>query len=296
MADQVFGGKWTEEKLIRLRGYLEAYTQIFKDRNWATTVYVDAFAGTGEIVSKAHDASKSVVDTDEQEFARFLIGSAQVALLVNPPFDQYLFIEKDSMKTADLLEMKSAFPDRADRIKVVQAEANSYLLDWINRTKWRTTRAVVFLDPYGMQVEWKLLEAIAVTHAIDLWLLVPIGLGANRMMTQSDLPKLEWQNRLTAFFGNDDWKQRFYRIPQQTNLFGDGPSHEKAANFDELASYFVERLRDIFGDEGVAPNPLTLRNSRNSPMYLLCFASANKTGVKIADWLLTNKPKREGTR
>jgi three-Cys-motif partner protein len=291
MAEQVFGGRWTAEKLVRLRGYLEAYTQIFKNRHWATTVYVDAFAGTGEILSKSLDVGKSVVDTDEQEFEGFLIGSAQVALMVNEPFDQYWFIEKDSKKAADLLELKSDFPDRADRIMVVQAEANSYLSGWIGRTNWESTRAVVFLDPYGMQVEWKLLEAIAITRAIDLWLLVPIGLGANRMMTQSDLPKLEWQNRLTAFFGNDDWKERFYRAPQQTTLFGDGPSHEKAANFDELASYFVERLRDIFGDEGVAPNPLTLRNSRNSPMYLLCFASANKTGVKIADWLLTNKPK-----
>ena len=66
---------------------------------------------------------------------------------------------------------------------------------------------------------------------------------------------------------------------------------EKAANYEELTAYFVERLQGIFGAAGVAPNPLTQRNSRNAPMFLLCFASANKTGVKIADWLLTNNPK-----
>ena len=33
---------------------------------------------------------------------------------------------------------------------------------------WRSRRAVLFLDPYGMQVEWKTIEAIAATKAIDL--------------------------------------------------------------------------------------------------------------------------------
>ena len=154
----------------------------------------------------------------------------------------------------------------------------------------------MFLDPYGMQVEWRLLEVIAATKAIDLWLLVPIGMGVNRLMTQQDLPPQEWQERLTAFFGTDEWQERFYRPVTQPDLFGEGPTQEKAANYDELAAYFVERLRSLFGQEGVAPNPLTQRNSRNSPMFLLCFAAANKTGVKIADWLLTNTPKRKRGR
>jgi three-Cys-motif partner protein len=38
---------------------------------------------------------------------------------------------------------------------------------------WRSHRAVLFLDPYGMQVEWQTIEAIAKTAAIDLWLLFP---------------------------------------------------------------------------------------------------------------------------
>ena len=35
---------------------------------------------------------------------------------------------------------------------------------------WSSHRAVLFLDPYGMQVEWTTIEAIARTGAIDLWL------------------------------------------------------------------------------------------------------------------------------
>jgi len=41
---------------------------------------------------------------------------------------------------------------------------------------------------------------------------------------------------------------------------------------------------------GVAENPLLLRNSKNNPLYLLCFASGNprgaKTAIKIAQDIL----------
>jgi len=44
----------------------------------------------------------------------------------------------------------------------------------------------------------------------------------------------------------------------------------------------------VFAD--VAENPLVLRNSRNTPLYLLCFAAGNsegaKTAVKIAQNIL----------
>lgn len=33
----------------------------------------------------------------------------------------------------------------------------------------------MFLDPYGMQVDWATIEAIAKTKAIDLWILFPLG-------------------------------------------------------------------------------------------------------------------------
>jgi hypothetical protein len=35
---------------------------------------------------------------------------------------------------------------------------------------------VLFLDPYGMQVDWTTIEAIARTKAIDLRVLFPLGI------------------------------------------------------------------------------------------------------------------------
>ncbi len=257
MTQQSFGGKWTQDKLGRLEGYLKAYTTIFKKRAWATTVYVDAFAGTGIIPTKSISAPGSSSEPDEPQVEEFLKGSARIALSVDPPFSKYLFIEKSAAKAKELEKLREEYPDRAERIQIEKAEANTYLLQWIQQSNWKTTRAVMFLDPYGMQVEWRLLEAIAATKAIDLWLLVPIGIGANRLMKQQGLPRQEWQERLTSFFGTGEWQERFYKPVTPLDSFGEGPTQEKTANYDELAAYFVERLRLIFGEEGVAPNPLT---------------------------------------
>src|SRR5437762_4852489 len=92
---KTFGGEWTQDKLERLRGYLEAYMRIFKNQPWAQTVYVDAFAGTGTIQTKSPVAgSDSLAESAEQEMQRFLEGSARIALTVEPPFSNYLFIEQ----------------------------------------------------------------------------------------------------------------------------------------------------------------------------------------------------------
>lgn len=50
--------------------------------------------------------------------------------------------------------------------------------------------------------------------------------------------------------------------------------------FAEIEQYFMRRLRETFA--GVATNPLSLRNSKNVPLYLLCFAAGNPRGASVA--------------
>lgn len=47
-----------------------------------------------------------------------------------------------------------------------------------------------------------------------------------------------------------------------------------------IGEYFLNRLRTVFA--GVAMNPLVLTNSKNCPLYLLCFAAGNPKGAKVA--------------
>jgi three-Cys-motif partner protein len=172
VAEPQFGGPWTEEKLMRLRKYLQAYMSIFSKNPRAkllNTMYVDAFAGTGFRKEMSSPESGDLFDdvTADWDADALRKGSTQVALETTPPFAEYIFIEHNEVHAANLSRLRQQFPRIAQRIRIVAEDANVYLTQWCKTTDWRSTRAVVFLDPYGMQVEWATIEAIAETKSVD---------------------------------------------------------------------------------------------------------------------------------
>jgi three-Cys-motif partner protein len=294
MAKHVFGGDWTSDKLERVRKYLCAYTTIFKNNPRAayfTTIYVDAFAGTGERVESAGHRPKAAAVLDDEDLAdadALQKGSARIALEVDPPFDQFLFIERSAKRVKELEKLRSEFPDRHAVIQIEQGDANDVLQQWCQKTDWQRHRAVVFLDPYGMQVDWATIEAIAATQAIDLWILFPLGMAVNRLLTKNEPPPSVWADALTRFFGNEEWKQEFYPKKKELTLFGEEETERKEANFERIGQFFLKRLKTVFAQ--VATNPLIMSNSKGVPLFLLCFAAGNPKGaptaVKIAKDIL----------
>lgn len=297
MAYHIFGGPWTAKKLERLESYLTSYMTIFtKNENarFFTTNYIDAFAGTGyraESGDPSHGLDTFFDDDDLGEVTSYAQGSTRIALGILEPFDKYTFIERDSNRASDLSDLKQDFPERAGSIKVITGDANEELQAICQETNWRRNRAVVFLDPYGMQVKWSTLEAIAGTEAIDMWLLFPLGQAINRLLTRNKIPEGRLAERLTETFGTEEWREAFYRPnpQQQLSMFPSSDQHFiKDTDFEGIASFFLERLGSIF--HSVAPNYYPLRNSKNVPLYLLCFAAGNSKGaptaIKIAKHLL----------
>jgi len=284
---QYFGGKWTKEKLSLLGKYLTAYTKIMNNQNFEFA-YIDAFAGTGYYQRQRKPAQSALMPEFGIEEKEFLEGSPRMALSINPPFKKYIFIEKDKSRYEELKKLKVDFPDLQNRITVTNAEANTYLLE-VCRKNWRRHRAVVFLDPFGMEVRWKTIEAIALTHAIDLWLLFPLGQAINRLLRKDGRINPSNRERLNEIFGSDDWYEYFYKEHQQLTLLNEGmASVKKIADFKIITQYFINRLKTIFADVSRIPRPLY--NSRNVPLFLLCFAAGNKKGaplaIKIADDIL----------
>ncbi len=290
MLEHRFGGDWTSEKLERVRKYLHAYMQIFSKNERAqflTTVYVDAFAGTGYISPKSKNISAELglfPELTEPETQTFLKGSAQIALEIEPNFDYFIFVEREAAYAAELQRLRLQNHHLAHKIDIVQADANHFLREWCETQNWKTQRAVVFLDPYSLEVEWNTLKILADTKAVDLWLLWPIGQTINRLLTKRHLPPEKWAEALTRAFGSEDWKEQFYAKPEQSQLglFGDEAAEEniKIADFKQIERFFIDRLKTIFPH--VAQNPLYLENSQNTPLYLLCFAAHNPTAVNIA--------------
>lgn len=277
----VFGGEWTSAKLEVLRAYLAAYLTALKNQPFKKA-YIDAFAGTGYRTRREEKVSKSKVlfpELAEPAPQALLDGSARIALQVKPEFDRYIFIERSAARSAQLENLRAEFPQMSDRISLRTGDANREIQDLCEKN-WKSHRAVLFLDPYGMQVEWPTITAVAATKAIDMWLLFPLGIGVNRLLKRSgEIPK-SWRAALDRLLGTSDWYDKFYSTEVSTNLFGDQQEHVTKKSIDTIGSYFNTRLKTVFA--GVAEKPAVLRNSTGSPLYLLCFAAGSKKGAPIA--------------
>jgi len=291
----MFGGPWTQHKLEVLSKYLRAYLKIFHKNvkaKFFRTTYVDAFAGTGVIprppLGLIAEFFPAAIDAEEE----FRKGSVRRALELDPPFDRYVFIEKDPKKCEELQHLKEQFSDRD--VKVINEDANEALLKWCVGMNTRHERAVVFLDPFGASVEWRVIEAIANTKAVDLWILFPYG-AINRMLVSDRKPEKAWADRLTRVFGTEKWGEEFYSTTLFQSILDPNELVErvdKVADQQKITEFLRERLRSRFV---AVSEPGFLRNSKGL-LFVLLFAAGNEkgatTGLGIANDLIhgVNRP------
>lgn len=207
---QAFGGDWTEKKLEVLRKYLWSYATILAKRHYRFD-YIDAFAGTGYREARyEHEPTEFLIpELAESEPQRFLDGSARIALS-EERFNRYIFVEQIASIANELRRLELEFPKAAGRIEIVIEDANSYL-QRICGSPWPNRRALVFIDPFAMQVEWKTITAIARTEAIDMWLLFPLG-AVNRLLRRDGEIDEAIRQRLSSVFGTEDWFDEIYSV------------------------------------------------------------------------------------
>lgn len=282
-----FGGGWTQRKLEVLSKYLQAYTKIFKRNPRArfySISYVDAFAGTGTLRRPALGGLAKLLPELQENEREFRKGSVRRALEVEPPFDRYVFIEKDAKKCSELESIAAEFIGRRE-VGVINEDANRGLLRWCENLDTSQERAVVFLDPFGASVRWEVVSALGRTRAVDLWVLFPY-FAINRMLVRNRRPPKPWADRLTSVFGTPEWEGAFYSTTSFRSLLDSGKVEaiHKSADHRVITDFFVKRL----GREFVAvSNPFPMHNSNGALLFILFFAAANqhsaKTGLKIAN-------------
>lgn len=183
MVTQAFGDDHTRRKLETVEKYLKAYTTALKQQDFEL-LYVDVCAGSGASMPKSALVSRTSVEqqalllNESEPVAdadQIIVGSAVRALGVTPPFDRYLLNDvKKSNVNALRAKIASDFAHLRDRVTLSQFDANKMLLDLCASTKRRDTRAVVFIDPFGLQIKYETLEALGRTKAVDVWYLVPV--------------------------------------------------------------------------------------------------------------------------
>lgn len=283
---QKFGGNWTEEKLNIFTSYLDAYLIALQNQQFKK-IYIDAFAGTGEI--------------ETSDGGQYLVGSAKRALASDKKFDHYYFIEANSQKAGELQNMiNSEFPQTRRIVTIFCGDANDKLAEIISSVDWRYNRGLLFLDPYATQVNWTTLENVAQTKSIDVWYLFPFS-ALERMLPKNGKYE-KWEDCIDRLLGDRGWREEFYKKDPQMTLFDlladesgqkNGERMVKNANPDHIKAYIISRLETIF--PCVSKHARIFRNSRNSPMFLFCFAISNENpkaqglALRMADHILKNK-------
>ena len=285
-----FGGAWTQQKLEALGKYLQAYATIFKRNPKAqfySISYIDAFAGTGSLQRPDPGGFAELIPQLMENEERFRKGSVKRALEIDPPFDEYIFIEKSATKCRELRDLAKSLPTR--NIKILNEDANVALPKWCKNINLQRQRAVVFIDPFGASVDWKVIAALGQTRAVDLWVLFPYS-AINRMLVRDRKPPKSWSDRLTAVFGTTEWEEAFYSTSRWPSLLDSAEQVEltsKSADFRGITDFFVARLETAFK---AVSKPLPLYNSNGSLLFMLFFAAGNersaKTGLKIANDIL----------
>ena len=258
-----FGGDWTEEKLDILEKYLDAYTTALKNKPFRL-VYLDAFAGAGEISRDFGSDSH----TDEQDSRAFILGSAARAIRVDGrPFDRLIFVEKDRQRFRQLKRLCDQHDDRD--IDPKMDEANTFLCR-LRQREYGNWRGVLFVDPYGTQLAWSTVEQIAQLERLDMWLLFPVGTIGRLLPRLKDPAEVNagWTKRLTRVYGGESWRG-LYSPPAQRDLFVTG-ALERAPGVDGLLEIYKGQLKGLFGDRFLRKSR-TLKNSKNSPLFELIF-------------------------
>ncbi len=269
MSDHEFGNVSTDLKLSLVEAYLSAFSIALRSQ-FSELWYIDAFAGTGERVIK-HEAVPEGLFPGIAEKIERRRGSAKIALDIKPAFDRIVFMEKKLSYCKALEALKAEHPQR--HIDVVRGDANAAIKTEIDAIKWTGKRGVMFLDPYGMAVDWSTLQRIRATEAIDVWYLVSLA-GLFRQATR-DRKKIEDKKRaaITRMLGTDEWEEAWYNPPVRHDLFGEiDENFQRTADVEAIETFVGDRLSKLFPK---VLKPKRLKNASGVPMFSLFLAISN---------------------
>jgi len=251
-------GDWSVLKLEILRQYSYAYSTILTKHRLHHS-YIDGFAGAGQHILKR---------TKE-----LMPGSPWNALNLEPPFRELHLIDLDRSRTAELRRLSYGLPN----VTIHDGDANEILLKIFPKVKYEQyRRALCILDPYGLHLDWKVIEAAGKMGTIEIFLNFPVhDMNRNVLWWNPDLPDPDDVARMNTFWGDESWRTAAYS--GEGNLFKE---LEKQPN-EVIVGAFRDRLKTVAGFKCV-PEPVAMKNSTGAVVYYLFFAAQEPTAEKIA--------------
>lgn len=258
-------GIWSEIKLAILKEYASAYSRILSAQTSPRLhhIYIDGFAGAGKHISKS---------TGE-----FVQGSPLNALEVKPPFKDYYLVDLNEERVLGLEKQIGPRPD----VHLLHGDCNTVLLEDVlpNADFKKYRRALCVLDPYGLHLDWKVIEKAGSMKSVDMFLNFPVA-DMNRNALWRDPTGVDPadRERMTRYWGDDSWEEVAYT--SGPNLFGEVVP-QKESN-EAIALAFRKRLKKVAGFQHVL-KPMPMRNSVGATVYYLFFASQKDTARDIVE-------------
>lgn len=269
-------GYWSELKLEIVKSYAAAYSKILTKQPRLRHVYIDGFSGPG------FHRRKGTGET--------VTGSPLNALRIQPAFREYFLVD---LKATKLANLRREIGERSD-VHLFCGDANELLLrevfPLVRFEDYR--RGLCLLDPYGLHLDWQVIQEAGRLKTIDLFLNFPVmDMNRNALWRHPELVDRKGLKRMSAFWGDESWRGIAYRPAIQRDLFE--AKTEKVENW-EVAAAFQKRLKEIAGFQYV-PEPLPMTITSGAVVYYLFFASQNSVANTIATAIF-KKHRRLGVR
>jgi three-Cys-motif partner protein len=244
---------WTEEKLMILEAYLDAFADACKRAGgWYA---LDLFAGPGLNWSDTRNEERN--------------GSPIIALEAKSPTATRVIAAESYKKSFEALQQRTA--QHGERILLFNGDANEIVNEMLASIPTKAP-AFSFLDPEGSELDWNTVKAIA-DHKrghsptkIEQLILFPTDTGFMRLAP-------DYPDFVTRIFGHEDWREIHER--RQSNAL----SPDQARG--EYVHMYAEGLRRL-GYKIVLDRQIT--KASHQPMYFLVFATDHDAGERIMDY------------
>lgn len=253
---------YAKDKLTILSGYISRFTTSMRNKKWRALNYIDLQAGPGK------NQFKPSGDIG--------LGSPLIALTTPRLFNNYFLVELGNQEYPTL-EQRIQTSNVRDRINLYHGDCNVEIDKIIHRLnhidnekipdKWGSLN-LAFIDPEGLEIEWKTIEKLGKQSRMDLIInFSTSGITRNiKKFFQSDE-----ETAIDRFFGTYEWRDIY------SNLIG----RDNTIVRRELLDFYIYRLGQFGYENDLKRDEHVFKNKKNRQIYSLVFASKHRLGIKF---------------
>jgi|SRR5579862_360489 len=253
-------GSWAEEKHGLVSMYAELFSTGMKNK-WETRVYIELYAGAG--LCHIRDSS------------RIIAGSPIRALLLENPFDKYIFCEKRPGELAALKARAGRVAPSAN-ISYILGDCNERIATILGEIPLHSpghgVLSLCFADPYDIGIEFNTFRKLSDRY-VDFLVLLALYSDANRAYKRY---VMEDADKVDNFLGSDTWRERWRKAEANAVKFPRFLAEEFALRMESLG-YLptpIHRMKRVRSDE------------KNLPLYYIALFSRKPLAFEFWDDVL----------